>query len=94
MCPMRDATALLHLRLERDLVRAPPEDLAKPSHLKHLRHAPPALPEIDRLRTNPNGQRQLKLGPAAFETQLANGLHAALQRIDSLSITDVILQRD
>jgi len=50
--------------LQDDLVGADTEELAKLAHLGHLRHPPPALPEVDRLRLDPDPQCQLELGPS------------------------------
>jgi hypothetical protein len=52
--------------LQDNLIRADPEELAEPAQLRHLRHPPPALPEIDRLRLDPDPQREFELGPSLF----------------------------
>ncbi len=69
-------------RLEVDFVRAEPKDFAQFAHLRHLRLTTPTLPEIDRLRLDTDGDRQLELRPSAFTPQRADRLHRSGLHID------------
>ena len=62
--------------LQDDLVGAEAEELPKPAHLGHLRHPPPALPEVDRLWLDAYPQRELELGPSLFKAECPDRLHS------------------
>src|SRR5688500_7915465 len=48
------------------VIRTHAEDFAQLEQLRNLRRAQPTLPEVVRLRLDPDHHRQLELGPDAF----------------------------
>jgi hypothetical protein len=73
-----------------DLIGAHPENLTQPAQLWHLWRAPSALPKIYGLGLNPDLERQLELGPAAFLPQGSDRFHIVSlppTRLNSCTIT-------
>jgi hypothetical protein len=76
-CPVLIRRSGIALRFEVDQVRTECEDFPEPAQLRHLRHPPSTLPEVDRLGLDTDLKSQFVLRPSPFLSQLSNGLHEA-----------------
>jgi hypothetical protein len=74
---VRRTVVLLNGGDEVDLVRTESKHLAELAHLRNLRLPPSAFPEIDRLRLDAYGKRQIELRPPSVAAQRANRFHCS-----------------